>query len=118
MTILYTICAILGGTVLLCQFFLSITGISDADDLDDGSHVDASVDHVDAAQHDVHHHGPNWFFSVISLRTVTAALTFFGLTGLALQAGGTPSTTSLAAAVGAGVAALYLVHWLMRSLAL
>jgi membrane protein implicated in regulation of membrane protease activity len=118
MTIFYTICAIVGGTVLACQFVLSVTGISDADDFDDGSHVDASVDHVEAAHHDAHHHGTNWFFGVITLRTVTAALTFFGLTGLALGAGGAPSSTSLMAAIGAGVVALYLVHWMMRSLAL
>ena len=119
MTIFYTICAIVGGTVLACQFVLSVTGISDADDFDDGSHVDASVDHVEAGHHDVHpHHGSNWFFGVITLRTVTAALTFFGLTGLALGAGGAPSSTSLMAAIGAGVVALYLVHWMMRSLSL
>jgi hypothetical protein len=118
MTTFYTLCAIIGGTVLVCQFILTITGLADADDVDDGSHVDAEVDHVEAAQHDVHHHGTNWFFGVITLRTVTAALTFFGLTGLALGAGGTQPGTSLATSVGAGVAAMFLVHWMMRSLAL
>jgi membrane protein implicated in regulation of membrane protease activity len=121
MTIFYTICAIIGGTILVCQFFLSITGISDADDIDDGSHVDAGadVDHVEAGHHDAHpHHGTNWFFGIITLRTVTAALTFFGLTGLAAGAGGATLPTSLMAAMAAGLAALYVVHWLMRSLAL
>jgi hypothetical protein len=119
MTIFYTICAIVGGTVLVCQFVLSVTGMSDADDFDDGSHVDAGVDHLEAGHHDVHpHHGSNWFFGVITLRTVTAALTFFGLTGLALGAGGTQHSTTLIASVGSGVVALYLVHWMMRSLAL
>jgi hypothetical protein len=119
MSIFYTIAAILGGTVLLCQFVLTVTGLSDADDFDDGSHVDASVDHLEAGHHDVHpHHGPNWFFGVITLRTVTAALTFFGLTGLALGSGGVQPTPTLLWSVGAGIAALYLVHWMMRSLAL
>jgi hypothetical protein len=130
MTIFYTICAILGGTVLACQFILSVTGLSDADDFDDGSHVDsatepadAGVEHIEAAHHDLQHqgtahHGTNWFFGVITFKTVTAALTFFGLTGLAVGAGGSGPTTSLIASIGAGVAALYVVHWMMRSLAL
>ena len=118
MTIFYTLCAVVGGTVLVCQFFLSVTGLSDADDIDDGMHVDSAVDHVEAAHHDAQHHGTNWFFGVITLRTVTAALTFFGLTGLALGAGGASSNTSLIASIGAGITALYVVHWLMRSLAL
>jgi hypothetical protein len=119
MTTFYILTAIIGGTVLLCQFVLSVTGMSDADDFDDGSHIDVGVDHMEAGHHDAQpHHGTNWFFGVITLKTVTAALTFFGLTGLALGAGGATSTTTLIASVGAGLAAMYVVHWMMRSLAL
>ena len=77
MTIFFTICAVLGCTVLACQFFLTVTGLSEADDLDvdghdiggpDGAH-DAPEGHADS-----HAHGSNWFFGVISFRTVTAGL--------------------------------------------
>ncbi|MBL9081267.1 MAG: hypothetical protein JNK76_05645 [Planctomycetales bacterium] len=121
MTIFFTICAVLGCTVLACQFFLTVTGLSEADDLDvdghdiggpDGAH-DAPEGHADS-----HAHGSNWFFGVISFRTVTAAMAFFGLTGLAMEANGVGQSASLAVAAAAGVASMYFVHWMMRSLAL
>ncbi|HWA97572.1 MAG TPA: hypothetical protein VG713_03745 [Pirellulales bacterium] len=135
MTLLYTICAIMGGTVLVCQFVLSIIGLGHADDVDDGSNAfghdvghdavhDQGVDHAHDQSHEPRassvqvHRGPNWFFGVVSFRTVMSALTFFGLTGRTLDARGESAGITLLIAVCAGVAAMYLVHWMMRSLAL
>jgi len=117
MTFLYSICAILGCSVLLCQFVLSITGLVEADDLSDDTGYDAShVDHGDSGHHASH--GSHWFFGVVSFRTMTAALAFFGLMGLALGSNGVDSVPTLAAALVAGLGAMYLVHWMMKSLAL
>jgi hypothetical protein len=77
--------------------------------------------HGDAAGadgHDVHTsaHGSNWLFGVITFRTMVAAVAFFGLGGLAGQyAAWEPGKTMLLAIAG-GVGAMFLVHWVMRSL--
>jgi hypothetical protein len=123
MTVFYSLCAVIGCTVLVCQFVLTLTGASDADDFETGDgghdggghdtdHYAAGPTHGDATQT----HGSNWFFGVLTLRTITSALSFFGLTGLAMNASGVEQLPGLAVASGAGVAALYLVHWMMRSL--
>lgn len=125
MTLFYSLCAVLGCTVLVCQFVLTITGASDADDLESGDVGDHGVgDHHDVANTGTgahgdpnHAHSSSWFFGILTLRTVTSALAFFGLTGLAMNASDVPPIPALAAASGAGFAALYLVHWLMKSLA-
>jgi len=123
MTLFYSLCAVLGCTVLVCQFVLTITGATDADDFesgDVGSHDlgDHDVAHTGTAPHgDPNHaHSSSWFFGILTLRTVTSALAFFGLTGLAMNASDVPPIPALAAASGAGFAALYLVQWMMKSL--
>lgn len=122
MVIFYSICAVLGCTILVCQSVLTVTGLGHADDIDDGGHG-FDGDHGDMAhgQHDGHAthgaHGTNWFFGVITLRTMTAALAFFGLTGLAVSASENPPIPTFVAATAAGAAAMFFVHWLMRSLA-
>jgi hypothetical protein len=123
---LFTICAVIGVTVMLCQFALTLLGITDIDDFDVPEvHVDADVaafdGHVDAAHgagaHHGHHHGPNWLFGVISFRTVVAALAFFGLAGKAAQSAGLrPDWLPLLIALAAGWTAMYAVHWIMRTL--
>jgi hypothetical protein len=116
MTVFYSICAILGCTILVCQSVLTVIGFAGVD-VDDGPDGDASLDHADG-DHDHHtNHGSNWFFGIITMRTVTAALAFFGLTGLATSAGGGGGQGSLVAAGMAGVAAVFFVHWMMKSLA-
>jgi len=115
MTIFYSVCAVLGCTVLACQFVLTVTGLSGADDLESGHDLDRAGDE---APGDIHDHHTNWFFGVVSFRTVTAASAFFGLTGLALQSSGVAPWPTLAVAAGAGAASMYFVHWMMRSMSL
>jgi hypothetical protein len=123
MPFFYSLCAVVGCTVLVCQFVLTLTGVTEADDLEtgdgghdvgghDADHYVGGTPHGDASQAQ----GSNWFFGVLTLRTITSALSFFGLTGLAMNASGVEQLPGLAVASGAGVASLYLVHWMMRSL--
>ena len=90
-----------------------------------GGDVHAGGDiHADAAggAHHGHHaatpsyHGSNWLFGVLSLRTIVAALAFFGLAGMAAGAAGAPTHTVLVVAVAAGAAAMFGVYGMMRGL--
>jgi hypothetical protein len=135
MSFVFIVCAAVGGTVLVIQFVLSLIGLGghgfDIDtphdighDLGGMFHGDAGGDlHGDAAgahdtAHDAaaSHHGTNWLFGVLSFRTVTAAMAFFGLAGLAAQSAEASTPTTLAIAVAAGAAAMFAVYWMMRGL--
>ena len=121
----FLVCAVAGSTVFVVQFVLSLIGLG-------AEHMDASfdlVDHVDSGgldhvhigsagdAHDaMHGHGSTRLFGMISFRTVVAAVAFFGLTGLALTETGLTTPIILVAACGAGFAAMYAVHYLMRQL--
>ncbi len=137
MTALFLLCAAIGGTILVCQAVLTLIGLGG-----DGLHLDVPSDvghdfggdvgHDVAVGHDlgggdIHadaahlgsadpHHGSSWTFGVVSFRTVVAAMTFFGLAGMASQSSGASATTTLLVALGAGAAAMYAVYWAMRCL--
>ncbi|SRR6266542_3781249 len=112
----YLTCALAGGTLLVCQFLLGLLGL--------GDHHDAVGDHDvhDAGGHDAHGHGDHdshnsWFVGVLTFRSLVAALTFFGLAGLAATVNfNQESARSLAIALAAAVGALFGVAYLMRSL--
>ena len=61
-------------------------------------------------------HGSTWLFQVLSLRTVVAALAFFGLAGLAAQAAECTTFNTLLIAVAAGVGAMYAVYAMLRAM--
>jgi hypothetical protein len=96
-----------------------VSGGMDADAMQAGAmHGDVSADHT-MGDHDVAGadagHGPfHWFYEVISLRTLSAGLTFFGITGKTMLAYGHGAWGSFGWALVAGVAALYGVYWLFR----
>src|SRR5262249_55652783 len=109
---LYLSCAILGGTLLLCQLLLGLFGFGDHHDTGTDHHVHGSHDCQDA--HDSH---AAWFTGVLTFRSVVAALTLFGLTGLTATVNlQFDPFASLVLAVAAGAAVLFLVAWLMKSL--
>jgi membrane protein implicated in regulation of membrane protease activity len=130
MTGFFLICAVVGGTVLICQFVLTLVGLGGDHGIDlahdvphdfsgDAGHdVPAGDAHgADAAGHDAQgHHGSSWLFAVISFRTLVAAATFFGLTGLAAQSAGQPIGVQLLLATLAGGGAMYGVHWMVRAM--
>lgn len=121
----FAVCAVAGGTLMIVQFLLSALGWGhaheggfDSHDLAGGHDVGHDAAHDDMAAHSTDHdqHAATWFFSVLTFRTVTAGLTFFGLAGLAAEAAHWPTTRSFLAAAAAGGGALYGVHYLMRGL--
>lgn len=144
MTGLFLVCATVGGTVLAIQLVMTLIGLGaeglDVDvshdvggdfhgDVGGDFHGDVGGDFHGADPGDFHggdadlhgdsghlHHDSTSAFQVLSFRTVTAALTFFGLAGLASQSTGAAQPTVLLVALAAGAAALYGVYWLMRSI--
>ena len=88
-----------------------------------GHDTSAAAEHGEAhaeSQHSAagHHpaHGSTWLFQVLSLRTVVAALAFFGLSGLAARAAECTPFTSLLIAAAAGVGAMYAVYAMLRGM--
>lgn len=123
----YEFCALLGGTIFLGQFALSFIGLGGDHELasDSGGDDFSGGDHADGGGHDAsdgdshpggHEAATSGFLRVLSVRTVIAALTFFGLGGLAANASGAAPVGSLTVAAISGFAALYIVGWAMRTL--
>jgi len=134
---MFLICAVFGGTILLCQTVLTMIGLAgDSVDVDvphdaghdfgTDVHGDAGIDvHVEAAdamhpgqgaEHVEPGHGTLGFFKILSFRTLVAAVTFFGLAGMAGLSAGVEPLGSLAIAMAAGLAAMYGVFLMMRTL--
>jgi hypothetical protein len=117
MDIVYTICALVGGTLLGCQFLLALLGLQGHHEIgghgihDLGGHDSHGGNHE--ADHDAH---VSWYAGILTFRTLVAALTFFGLAGRAASAAELEPASSLGLALAAGGVALLLVGWLMRSL--
>lgn len=141
MTTVFLFCALVGGTILLCQFVLTLLGLGGseladdvADDLDlsgdtgpelgdeagAGADAAAGEDATAGEAVDGHHGGQphlsTWLFGVISFRTLVAAATFFGLAGMAARSADLSLANQLLIAAACGVGAMYLVHWLMSLL--
>lgn len=119
---IYLIAAVLGGTVLICQFAMTVIGLG-GDGLDggfDGSDLpdDVPSDHhnsmSDAADAEFAHPDSSWLFGVLSFRTLIAAAAFFGVAGKAALSAGFQQSTSLVLALLVGVAAMYGMYWLMK----
>ena len=106
----YTIALLVGGTALAFQFVMMLLGFGD-----DGSAGDAGVGDAGAfGDVDVDHSGGHWFYEVLSLRTLSAALTFFGLAGKSLRAYEVATLPSFVLSVLVGLAAMYAVYWLFK----
>jgi len=121
MATLFTICAILGGTILICQFLLSLVGIGGGHDADSDSgdvgHEAGADHHADHHHETSHEHQASWFLGVLSFRALMAALTFFGLGGLAAYGQGDQNPILVfVIAIAAGLAALFLIGFIMKSL--
>jgi hypothetical protein len=119
METVYMICAAIGGTLIVCQFLLTILGLGGHHDVGGGHEIGGH----DVGGHDAcgaHETGqdsePNWFFSQLTFRTLTATLAFFGLAGLAAIRFELEPALGLALAVAAGALAFLVVGWLIRLL--
>src|SRR5262245_3887675 len=115
METIYALCALIGGTLLACQIVLGLLGIGGDHDVgghDGDFHGDAHDGH-----HDVQHENEtHWFVGVFTFRTLVAALTLFGLGGLAGSAREWEQPLPLALAVACGAGGLFLVASLMRAM--
>ncbi len=132
MVTLYTVLAAAGGTVLVCQFLLTLIGLGgeDADAGGDhgdfaGDHGDFGGDHVDVGHdHIADHHVDmdhadqfgSWFFAMLSVKSIVAAVAFFGLGGLIGTSAGLSQYLAFVAALAAGAVAMFIVAWLMNML--
>lgn len=104
MDTVFLVCAILGAVLLACEIAAGALGFGHGHDTDTGG-----------ADHDGDGHG-NWFFGLLSIRTATAALLFFGLGGKIAYYYEATDPAALGAALGAGALALYLVALAVRSM--
>jgi len=147
MSIVFVICATIGGTVLVIQFIMALIGLGghvfDLDVTGDVGHDFSGDFHGDTggdfhgdtggdvhgdtggdvhgesgaghSDHDVHH-GSAWLFKILSIRTVTAALAFFGIGGLGALSAGASTPMVLGISLAAGATAMAAVYWVMRGL--
>ena len=100
----YAICAVFGGTLILLQLFLMMFGFGGGEEASDFG------DSTDGAS-------PTDIFKVVSFRTLTAGIAFFGLGGLAALAGEMSSLVSVIIAILSGLIALYAVYYLYWAIA-
>lgn len=122
---LFLACAVAGGTILVCQFLLTMLGFAhiggDHDLAGDLHHDGAATDHIDVDHGDgeeVHeqHFDGNWLFAMLSLRTITAGAAFFGLGGLGAASLHWPAILQIGFASACGFAALSGVYYLLRNM--
>ena len=123
---LYLVCAAAGSTLLVIMFLLTLTGLDgDVDaggvdvDGDFGGDVPAdgteqAVDMLDDIAEP--HADSTVFFHVLSLRSVVAAIAFFGLGGMLAQSLGAGAYLTFTSGIAGGTVAMFIVAWLMHLL--
>lgn len=112
MTTLFLICAVAGGTLLVCQLVMMLLGL--------GEHHDVAVDHDGDLSHDPHSgggdHHASALWSLLSLRALVPAVCIFGLAGMAGQRAEMPLPLTLLIALGAAVVVAAGMAWLLRAI--
>jgi hypothetical protein len=125
METIYLICAAVGGTLIVCQFLVTLLGIGGHHDVGGGHDVsgdmggghDVAGHDASGHDHDTSHESQSaWIFSVLTFRALSAAFAFFGLAGLTCIRFVLDPWVGLAIALGAGGVALVVVGWLMQLL--
>jgi len=105
METVYLACAAAGGTVLIVQTGMLIFGGA-------GHDGDVVHDHSEIGHASGDHHEGDAGLSLLSVRSVAAFMTFFGLAGWGGTTSGWGTFPTIAAAVGAGTVMLFAVAWL------
>ncbi|NOY42579.1 MAG: hypothetical protein GXP26_12185 [Planctomycetes bacterium] len=132
---IFLIAAVIGGTVMVCQFLLMCLGMGDDGVGDIGGNVDLGdigadldIDGIDVADADHHtswgqagdadigHPDASRIFEILSFRSVIAAVAFFGFAGKASLASGSTETKALLIGLAAGAGAMFGVYWLMTQI--
>jgi membrane protein implicated in regulation of membrane protease activity len=136
LNVIFLIAAVVGGTVMVCQFVLTLMGMGDDGGFEghdaaagfDGGDVggDAAGDFHGAGEHHTSaataadgefvHHDSSWLFGVLSFRTLITGAAFFGVAGRAAKASDVANGPALMIALGAGLVAMYGMYWLMRTI--
>jgi hypothetical protein len=107
MQTVYLGCAAAGGTVLLIQTLMMLFG---GPDHDPGA---LHVDHPDIGNAGSgEHHGGDTGLSLLSVRSIAAFLTFFGLAGWGGTNSGWGTFPTIGGALLAGTAMLFAVAWI------
>lgn len=96
MSNVFLICAVLGGGVLVLQLVLSFVGMADHD-----LHLDGHGESGDVLE-------------LLSVRSISAGLAFFGVGGMLMQSLGFPALLALPVGLAAGGAAAVAVTRIMR----
>jgi membrane protein implicated in regulation of membrane protease activity len=103
---IYLICAAIGGTIFIIQLLLSFFGLG---------HHDIAVDSHDVTGHGADHETEgSHFLGMLSFRAIVAAITFFGLAGIAANKNGIFGLAAIGIALATGFAAMSAVAAVMR----
>ena len=110
----YLVAAGGGGALIVCQFLAGVFGLM-------GEHEVGTPHEVQVDTHlgDSHHDQPqasNWFLGLLTFRSISAAITFFGLGGLTAKYYRENESSSFFIALLSGCAALYLVALIMKTM--
>ena len=119
---LFIFCSFLGGTILVVQTVFAAIGFGfgglevDVDMGDAGGLGDVDTGDMDISDGTVGHSHSfgHQMFKVISLRTMIAGITFFGLAGWGTLIGSGSQFVALIVAVLAGLVAIYTMYLLYR----
>jgi hypothetical protein len=103
----YLVCALAGGTIFACHLMMGLLGLGDSHDSGWESAIDGHWH--DGGNADAVH----WILGVLSLRSLLAGVTFFGLGGLATSGAAGSALISAFVATGAGLVAVAFVAWVM-----
>ncbi len=114
----FLVCGTVGGTFLVFQFVMAMIGVGgDELDFDGGGDIpDDFSGEAFSETGDVIDHGSTLAFQVLSFKSIVAALTFFGLAGIAATQSELEPLLTLAIAIFSGAVAMYVVALLMNSL--
>jgi membrane protein implicated in regulation of membrane protease activity len=115
----YFICAVFGGTLMILQLVMMLIGVGDTEsgDIDSDSVDSDGIGDTDGDSVIGEHSHTVDIFKVLSLRTIIAGITFFGLGGLAGLTGGTTKLVSVILAIASSLIAIYFVYYLYLSVA-
>ena len=132
----FILAAVVGGTVMVFQFVLTVLGLSDhgdgvgdLGDMDAGQGLDGDAGVLDGEIPGDHHTSvasagdgqlhpdSSWLFGVVTFRTLVAALAFFGLAGMAALRMDLSPAVAVILALGGGFAAMYGMYWSMQAVA-
>lgn len=108
METVFLVCAITGGTLVVCLLVAGMFGFGSEHDVDHDT--DTDHEHEGATGHG------NALLGMLSIRTLTSALLFFGLGGLTARYYGATDLGAFGVALGSGAAVLYLVATAMRAI--